>query len=410
MQSSKVWICALAAAIALAAAGPAAAQASPNETCLMCHSDMQAKGSTGRSIGVDAGKFKASVHGALGLQCTHCHTDTDVEKLPHAPKLKPADCASCHADAVKDYDATIHGQAHMKGSRVAAFCQDCHGGAHELLRASDPGSRTHRTNIEATCASCHGNQEMVKRAQVPGGNVGSLYHDSIHGQLIHGDGPYSALAPTCTSCHGTHSILGKGDEKSRVARANVADTCGGCHQRERIVYDKGSHGKLRQVGLAAAAPNCADCHTAHAIQRAAAPDWQVAVIGQCGNCHEDLVRSYRLTFHGKVTNLGFSNVATCASCHGAHDVLPASNPLSPIAPENRVEMCRTCHAGATARFAMWDPHPEPGNRERSAVLYYTNIFMNLLLAGVFLFFGLHTVLWGIRSLKVVRERRRSGHH
>ncbi len=393
----------------LALAGPLAAQAGPNDTCLMCHSDPAAKGSTGKSIGLAADKFKASVHGSLGLQCTNCHSDTSVDKLPHEPKLKPADCASCHESAVKEYDATVHGKAHEKGSQVAAFCQDCHGGAHEMLRASDPAARTHRTNIEATCASCHGDTEMAKKAQVPGGDVGTLYHDSIHGQLIHGDGPYSTLAPTCTSCHGAHSILGKSESASRVARANIPDTCGSCHQREKIVFDKGTHGTVRQAGNIAA-PNCADCHSSHTIQRAATPAWQVAVIGQCGNCHDDLVRSYRLTYHGKVTNLGFANMATCASCHGAHEVLPASNPLSPIAPANRVEMCRNCHAGATARFATWDPHPEPGNRERSVVLYYTNIFMNVLLAGVFIFFGLHTVLWGIRSLRLVRERRRSGGH
>jgi hypothetical protein len=136
--------------------------------------------------------------------------------------------------------------------------------------------------------------------------------------------------------------------------------------------------------------------------------WQIAVIGACGNCHSDIVKSYRLTYHGKVTDLGFTKVATCASCHGAHDVRPASDRLSRIHAENRQETCKNCHANASVKFASWDPHPEPGNKERSASLYYTSIFMNVLLAGVFAFFGLHTILWAYRSFRVVQERRKGG--
>jgi hypothetical protein len=34
--------------------------------------------------------------------------------------------------------------------------------------------------------------------------------------------------------------------------------------------------------------------------------------------------------------------------------------------------------------------------------------MDLLLLGVFVFFGIHTLFWFVRSLQVVRERRRRG--
>jgi hypothetical protein len=36
--------------------------------------------------------------------------------------------------------------------------------------------------------------------------------------------------------------------------------------------------------------------------------------------------------------------------------------------------------------------------------------MNVLLAGVFAFFGLHTILWAYRSFRVVQERRKGGRH
>ncbi|HQR12851.1 MAG TPA: cytochrome C, partial [Casimicrobiaceae bacterium] len=67
-----------------------------NDTCLMCHADKDAKGAGGKPIAVDADRFKSSVHGEMQLKCTDCHGDVSVQKLPHAEKLKPVDCATCH--------------------------------------------------------------------------------------------------------------------------------------------------------------------------------------------------------------------------------------------------------------------------------------------------------------------------
>ena len=79
-----------------------------------------------------------------------------------------------------------------------------------------------------------------------------------------------------------------------------------------------------------------------------------------------------------------------------------------ISPENRVSTCRSCHPGANANFAAYKPHGNAHDREGEPILYYTRLFMVWLLAGVFSFFGLHTVLWLMRSLKEVRERRGGG--
>jgi len=388
------------AANAKTAAAPAkeAPAADPNESCLMCHTDASAKGASGRSIAVDPAVFAKSVHGEMQFKCTDCHADVSVDKLPHPEKLAPAACAGCHEDAVNKFTATAHGKALKDGKSAAASCTDCHG-SHDILRSSNPASKTAFANIEATCGACHGNDKIVAQAHLPGGNIQAKYHDSIHGQLVEGRGVYSAAAPTCTSCHGTHNIQPKSEPDSRVARAHIPETCGGCHQRERTVFDKGRHGALQQAGNAAA-PVCSDCHGAHSIQRASTPQWQNEVVGACGNCHDDFITSFRHTYHGKVTTMGFGKVATCASCHGAHDIRPASDPLSMVSPENRLQTCRNCHPKAGAQFVSWDPHPRPKDKERDLILYYTNLFMEVLLIGVFLFFGLHTVLWAYRSLKI----------
>ena len=165
------------------------------------------------------------------------------------------------------------------------------------------------------------------------------------------------------------------------------------------------HAQAVQAGNALA-PVCADCHTAHDIGRVKAEAWQLGIIRECGTCHEQSLRTYRDTFHGKVTELGFTRVAKCADCHGAHDILPASNPASTVSPGRRQATCQQCHPRANANFAMYDPHADPGDRERNPVLYYASMFMKTLLGAVFLFFGMHTLLWFPGSLQLRRERAR----
>jgi hypothetical protein len=398
----------LCSGIALAAAPPAKAPAAPSvvDTCMMCHADKDAKGAGGKSIAVDAAKFAKSVHGELQLKCTDCHADVSVDKLPHADKLKPVSCATCHDKESKEYAGTVHGSARKGGSTIAAACTDCHG-THDILRSKDEGSRTNHANIEATCSKCHGSDAMAATGKLPGGNIGGKFHDSIHGRALKGAAQGSA--PTCTNCHGAHNIRPKADEASRTNRAKIPDTCGACHRKEREAYVNGMHGKLRQDGILAA-PGCTDCHSAHGIQEHDTPKFQVDVIKECGTCHTDYLATYRDTFHGQVTALGYARMATCASCHGAHDVLPASNPRSKVSAQNRLQTCQACHPGASANFASFDPHANKHDKARDPIYWYAARFMEILLFGVFSFFGIHTALWFYRELreKLARGRRTGG--
>lgn len=379
----------------------AASAADDSETCLACHGDKDAKGSTGKSIAVEAGAFAKSVHGEMKLPCTACHTDVSVKKLPHAEKLKPVECGTCHEKPVAEYKATVHGTARKGGSTAAATCVSCHG-THDIKRGKDPASRTSHANLEATCGACHGKEAIAGQAKMPGGNVAGAFHDSIHGRALAGAARGSA--PTCTNCHGAHSIRPKSDPESTASRAKIPDTCGTCHTKEREQFGRGQHGKMRQEGNLAA-PGCTDCHGAHRIQPHDLPLFQTEVIKECGNCHADNLSTYRDTFHGQVTALGYSRVATCASCHGSHEILPASNPASMVSPQNRLKTCQKCHAGATENFALYDPHANRHDAKRSPVYYYIGKFMEWLLIGVFSFFGLHTLLWFYRSLRTRMARK-----
>ncbi len=384
-----------------AAAPLAAVAATPpapgvNDTCFMCHADKDAKGAGGNSIAVDADRFKSSVHGEMQLNCTDCHSDVSAQKLPHAEKLQPVNCATCHEKAVKEYSGTVHAIARKGGNSVAATCVDCHG-THDIKRPKDPTSPTNHLNIVATCTKCHGSETIMAKGKLPSGNIGSKFDDSIHGKAL--KSAAAPAAPDCTNCHGAHSIHPKSDPQSKVSRARIPDTCGACHKPEREAYMRGMHGKLRQDGVLES-PGCTDCHSAHGIQRHEAAQFQTDVIKECGTCHTEYISTYRDTFHGQVTALGYARMATCASCHGAHEVLPASNPASTVSAQNRLATCQKCHAGASANFASFDPHANRHDKARNPLYYYAALFMEFLLYGVFSFFGIHTVFWLYRELRV----------
>lgn len=401
VRAFLVAVLAASAGLAWGQGAPKDAAPGPNDTCLMCHGDAGAKADSGKSIAVDAKKYAASVHGGMSLPCAACHDDPAVGQMPHGT-VKPAQCASCHEAAVKEYAATAHGQARKGGSSVAATCADCHG-AHDIAKRDDPASRVNRARLEATCAACHGNEALIEKANLPGGNVAGKFHDSIHGQAMAKQSAAKDAVPTCLSCHGAHDIRTKSDPASRVSRENSPAMCASCHQGVKNEWEKSQHGKLRQSHVLQA-PGCTDCHSTHEIARHSDPRFELGVIDRCGTCHVDFAKSYRDTFHGQVTRLGFTQIATCSSCHGAHSVLPKDDPLSKVSAANRVATCQQCHPKANVNFASYDPHANRHSPERGQLLYYIGRFMDLLLLGVFSVFGVHTLLWFFRSLKAMRER------
>jgi len=281
------------------------------------------------------------------------------------------DCLTCHADHVdaKQFAASIHGPL---------ACVDCHAALAKVTEFP------HDEKVaKVACATCHD-------------QVASTYHDSIHAWAKEKAG--LVVAPACADCHGKHDIRPHTDSASRVFRTTIPATCGGCHAGIREQFDRGIHAAKLKIGDTRA-PSCADCHTAHAIQRADTDKWRLAVTAECGTCHAQVVESFRRTFHGKVTEIGFTAVATCSDCHGAHDILPAANSASSVSRAHLVETCARCHPGANERFVRYDPHPNPTDYTRSAVLWWANRFYWVLIPGCFGFFGLHSALWFWRGRK-----------
>ena len=372
---------ALALGALLATGGPRLAKAETD--CLACHGEKGMQDASGHSISVDGQTFGASIHGSL--KCGDCHAT--IKDYPHPDQITPVKCETCHADQAAGLVGSVH------ANRAEHPCTSCHGDAHSIFPKDDPRSAVYPLNVPRTCGACHGNAAMAKKHGLP--NVYPLYIDSIHGFALSKEG--LLVAANCQSCHGSHHILSHKDPQSATYKTNIPKTCGNCHAGITAEYMNGVHGKAVAAGDLKA-PVCTDCHTAHAILQPTAAAFRMQSTPICGSCHKEKLSTYRDTFHSQLGSLGgYVETARCWDCHGAHDVLPASDPRSPIAPANLVATCGKCHAGANASFVQYQPHANAYNRKLNPALYFVRLFMNLLLAGTLTFFVIHTILWLIRS-------------
>ena len=366
--------------------------------CLACHGDKTAQDNAGHSIAVDGDKFAASIHSSLG--CSACHAD--IKSYPHPDHIAPVACNACHADQAAGLVGSVHASAKEHP------CTSCHGDAHSIFPKTDARSAVYPLNIPKTCGTCHSTGGMAQKHGLA--SVYPNYIDSIHGFALSKEG--LLVAANCQSCHGSHHILSHTDPASPTNKANIPKTCGSCHAKIDADYESGAHGHAMLSGNLKA-PVCTDCHTAHAILSPTESKFRMQSTPICGSCHKDKLSTYRDTFHSQLGSLGgYVETARCWDCHGAHEILPASDPRSPIAPANLVSTCGKCHAGANLSFVQYQPHANAHDRKLNPALFYVRLFMNLLLASVLTFFVIHTVLWLIRSRfdQVRRKAKNGGNH
>jgi formate dehydrogenase gamma subunit len=433
------------------------------DDCLSCHSPAGGlTNSHGKNITVKAATIQKSVHALL--QCTDCHAG--AAKLPHTAKTASASCLTCHPEApqdlalgahsrlgkpessetcitchgdhsvlrpsalgkqfcavcheaeVKEFAASVHGQAQSYGNGDAPSCTDCHGPTHRALPASDPSSSVSKARLPETCGRCHSNPELARKYLFMVAKPVEAYQSSVHGRAVRG-GKRNAAA--CNDCHGVHNILPASDPRSPISRLMVASTCARCHEPVYTVYKESIHGRAVASGIGEA-PTCTDCHGEHNIL---APDdprspVYVANISQmvCSRCHEDQrlnarfglpagrVASYESSYHGLAAKTGIQTVANCASCHGVHNILPSSDPRSTIAKANLPRTCGKCHPDAGKRFAIGSVHVVATGREGNRLLYYVRLFYLFTIPTIIGLMLLHNFLdWWRKARRRLAEYR-----
>jgi Cytochrome c3/Cytochrome c554 and c-prime len=246
-------------------------------SCVVCHIDHRRA-------------FLAGVHAERGIRCADCHggnPEAVSVSAAHAGRFlgRPSKqqivtlCATCHADPNRmrqfglrsDEMAALrtsrHGQLLARGDDNAPTCTDCHE-AHLIRRATDARSNTNPLNIPELCARCHADAARMAPYGIPA-NQFAMFSASAHGKALFQTRNFAA--PTCVSCHGSHSALPPGVTE-------VADVCGRCHALVREAFSRGPHASATAQGVMS---GCTACHSNHGTEHVA-PD---AVAEACAACH-----------------------------------------------------------------------------------------------------------------------------
>lgn len=230
--------------------------------------------------------------------------------------------------------------------------QETFGGAPQ---ARELAGSVHR---DLGCASCHGEAEfgMNSGMRRPSGrppdpiamctrchrSVAELPGDAHTMRVMAGD----PNAPTCVTCHGSHSVQSRLDAESRTHVANIAAQCGTCHVKALDAFRQGVHAERLADGTPRGAV-CASCHSAHQIAPASLA-WSAVsrarVASTCGACHLEAAIAYNGSVHAVAVGRGDQHSPTCVDCHGNHLIYRAGDPQSPTsALQVSGATCARCH-------------------------------------------------------------------
>lgn len=228
------------------------------------------------------------------------------------------------------------------------------------------------------CTVCHGDPNLLKA----GDTTRSIFvNEDTLARSAHKD----AL---CTGCHidfaykTPHQNVRAGNDWRTVASL----ACKNCHDRPFNEINTGAHspaGKPGQTpealvaerkakGKPAEVPVCGGCHGGHDIQylnvalyeetqdatrlaaaRVGAQAIHNTGLAMCGGCHIEEADRYDDYYHGAAYRRGAPDAPACWDCHGAHQMLPTSNRLSPVNPSQLTQTCGRCHKDVDENYVKY---------------------------------------------------------
>lgn len=204
-------------------------------------------------------------------------------------------CYNCHVQLdgrVKVPADLYKGDIHF---RKGIACAACHGGdskEEDMDKAMNKSigfiGVPKGSQVLKICAKCH-NDEYTKLMS------------SVHGESSTGKG---IIINNCVTCHGIHNIIPVKSPGSKVSGANIVATCSGCHSNASFM-------KNYNPGISV-----------------------------------DQLEKYKTSVHGEKVFKGDYKVATCASCHGTHDIKNVKDPAAKVYPTNIPGTCNKCHGDA----------------------------------------------------------------
>jgi predicted CXXCH cytochrome family protein len=310
------------------------------------------------SVGIDLSVLDMSVHGphaAADVYCTDCHRDRERYLFPHQPNPAQTyhefqaniaeNCSQCHLPL------ELHNPGHLQADDATGLpnCVDCHGG-HDVApvdaMVADP---------IGTCQSCH--SDIGAGGATGEGDAVQQLHARVMDNLgVHPD--LSGEPATCRTCHA--------DQAPATADAQ----CQSCHNllTDTLVLPSGEeiplqvhgetimesvHGPRTVQGTSYPALQCVDCHSADdyefphtPVQADTLREYTLIKETVCQDCHEDIFARNQHSVHAVALAEGNLDAASCVDCHGAHDIMPPSEPRQRIS-----NTCGQCHSTVHDQYA-----------------------------------------------------------
>ncbi len=307
--------------------------------CLECHENV----------------VKNTAHDKI-IKCGDCHKDVKDDSHPETG-AKNVDCGQCHKSFANQMKDDIHHKLNKIDNNKIPSCKTCHG-THAIQNPS-----LIKNNAKTYCGSCHKNNVMLSpfhtNKEVNSGciechkkkNYTSQLAFSIHSKL------------TCSNCHGAivNNLEGHTKDTMAIAKAD----CYLCHNLIAATHKESIHGISLSEGINESA-QCWNCHGSHDIKAISCDSCTVAkknLTETCGQCHDDpdFAKRHRFSIkkpgvlytqsiHGVLASSGNKNAPTCITCHGVHDIKNRIQQDSKISSVNIPNTCEKCHEKITKEY------------------------------------------------------------
>ncbi|MDI6804706.1 MAG: cytochrome c3 family protein [Bacteroidota bacterium] len=175
---------------------------------------------------------------------------------------------------------------------------------------------------------------------------------------------------SCVDCHGGDASKEGMDESMNKDAGfigipcgdKIAEVCSNCHSDQFEKMNNSVHGKLTVKGDQKIL-QCTTCHSVHnivSVKNVASPVHSNNVVQTCSKCHSDISymrhynpalptdqhEKYLTSIHGQLNKKKDANAATCANCHGSHDIRVAKDVRSHVHAANLPKTCAACHSDA----------------------------------------------------------------
>ncbi len=260
--------------------------------------------------------------------------DDGAPLTPHDTAGKEA-CLSCHSTQGFKPAPPDH------SSYEEESCLGCHPVAAPTEET--PAAPTEETPAAPTdgkplpgdsCLQCHGERDLSMT--LDSGETLSLYVDpQVYTDSVHGD------KLLCTDCHATITDYPHPERDIHSRREyNIAqyELCKRCHFDNYTKTLDSIHYKMLSSDDARA-PLCTDCHGAHDVIPPSQPRAEISQT--CSQCHQTIYQEYVDSVHGKaLIEENNYDVPVCTDCHQTHTI---EDPRTASFRIESVHLCSNCH-------------------------------------------------------------------